>query len=166
MDNSNFLKNLITGKVGEERLKTQLRQRGFLIVETGQENWLPEEIHAQIRSNQDLMSLSVRHTPDFLTYHPKFGLTYWDAKIKTNDTYEDFTLQKNFYQAMRIRQYSGQKIVIAFLDSDGRWRANWIEELEVLDEVHLTKNPFVVIAKNSAYSLGIFLAVNVLFGEI
>lgn len=155
------------GSAGQRELKTMLETKyGFTCIETGQENWLPPEVHASVRfDNSDLMVRSVRYMPDLLCFSSRFRPCWIDAKINTVAGTPNFTLELACYQEQLARMSKGERVALAFKDTDGRWYANWATKLRINEdrrdrrhEAQGSMTPYLLIAKSSCDSLMAFVA--------
>jgi hypothetical protein len=156
-----------TGAAGQAELKALLAINfGFTVVETGQETWLPTALHERLRDDHtDLMVRAVRYMPDLLAWSPRFRLAWWDAKVNTVPHTPNFTLELACYQEQLARCQKGERVAIAFRDTDGRWYAQWAQRLRVTEDWRDKRHqaagshtPFVLIAKSSCESLMAFVA--------
>ncbi|MGE5223556.1 MAG: hypothetical protein ACM3PY_14055 [Omnitrophica WOR_2 bacterium] len=156
------------GRSGEEELKSVLRRYGFIVLTTGQENWLAKSVHDRIRPNhEDPMVQAIRYMPDFLAYHPQLDLrffAYWDAKVNVTPGTLNFTIEKACYEEAIARTRKGERVVIAFKEVDGRWFANWAEQLAVVADMSRqrrrakgAKTPYLLISKASTHPLAQFI---------
>lgn len=156
----------ITGAAGQAELSYLLEQAGFFVADCGQENWLPSEMHAVLRlDHTDLTVRSVRYQPDLFAFAPKFPFAYWDAKVNTVPGTPNFTIEQACYEEQLSRVQRGQRVVIAFRDTDAKWRAQWVERLRIVadhaarrHEAHGSMTPYLLVAKDSTLALRAFVA--------
>ncbi len=158
----NSLKRMLLGNAGEDLLILEMEACKFAVVRTGQEHWLPKRLRKMVRKKKSPMGLMISHFPDILGLHDKFPLAYWDAKVNTVSGTPYFTLGVSFYLAATARQLKGERVVVAFYDTDRKWYANWIEALEPVDEKEGKDGTYLLIAKSSTLPMRMFVAVNVL----
>ena len=164
----------VIGKTAEDALRKTLEDYGFMIKPTGQENWLPPEVHIGVRFEfADVMVRSVRFTPDFLAYHPNFPLAYWDSKANVTPNTPNFAVEKASLEEQIARMKKGERVVVAFWEVDKTWHANWADKLVVARDMsavrHLASGshtPFVLVRKSSTLPLREFLNANYISGPI
>jgi hypothetical protein len=157
---------MTTGAAGQAELKYLLEQAGLMVADCGQENWLPSEMHAVLRQDHDDMTArSVRYHPDLFAFGARFPFAYWDAKVNTVPDTPNFTIEQACYEEQLARTRAGQRVVIAFRDTDGKWRAQWAPRLHVVashaarrHEAQGSMTPYLLVAKLSTVALRTFLA--------
>jgi len=157
---------LTAGLAGQAELKKILESLGFTVIETGQESWLPTLVHEVLRRNHtDPMVRAVRYQPDLLAYSPRFPLAWWDAKVNTRPGTPNFSLEEACYTEQIARTRKGERVAIAFKDTDGRWSAQWVDLLRVnadrsgdRHDAKGSQTPYYLVAKDSTEPLGGFVA--------
>lgn len=157
---------MAVGEDGQEELAHILESFGFVVVPTGQENWLPAELHAQLRHvHTDPTVRAVRYTPDLLAWSPRFPVAWWDAKVNATPGTRNFSLEQACYDEQLARASIGQRVVLAFRDTDGDWYAQSVRRLVVahahVDDRHDargSKTPYVLVTKASCMRLRAFIA--------
>lgn len=155
-----------TGSAGQAELKSLLVGYGFTVVDTGQESWLPAEIHERLRTDHtDPMVRAVRYTPDLLAFSPRFRLAWWDAKVNATPGTPNFTIELACYEEQLARCAKGERVAIAFKDTDGRWLAQWTPRLRVNEDRRADRHeakgsmtPYLLIAKTSCEPMAAFVA--------
>lgn len=146
-------------------MKVRLTEFGFTVFQIGQETWMPSSLHDAIRHiHDDLMIRAIRYTPDLVAVAANFPWSYWESKVNVTPSTPNFTIEKACYDEQMARHGKGERIVVAFKDVDGSWRANWIERLTVLrdmsdlrQEARGSRTPYLLIRKTCAISLPEFL---------
>lgn len=154
------------GEDGQDELTQILAGFGFTVVAAGQENWLPADAHAHMRHTYgDATVRSVRYMPDLLAWSPRWPVAWWDAKANATPGTRNFSLEQACYEEQLARTSIGQRVVIAFRDTDGEWYANAVRHLVVAaahrDDRHAaagSKTPYVLITKASTMRLRAFIA--------
>ncbi len=157
------------GRSGEQELRVILQRYGFIVLATGQENWLSKSVHDSLRLNhKDPMVQAIRYMPDFLAYHPRLDLrflAYWDAKVNVTPGTLNFTIEKACYEEGIARTHKGERVVIAFKEVDGSWFANWVEQLQVVADMSRqrrrakgARTPYLLISKASTHPLDQFIS--------
>jgi hypothetical protein len=154
-----------TGEAGQAELKEMLESFGFTVVETGQERWLPTNVHERLRlDHSDRMVRAVRYMPDLLAWSPRFRLAYWDAKVNTHPGTANFTIETACYDEQTVRMAKGERVALAFKDMDGRWRAQWATRLRIVAdhsarrrEAQGSHTPYLLIAKDSTETITAFV---------
>lgn len=157
---------MTTGAAGQAELKYILEQLGFYMVDTGQESWLPEPMHDVMRQvHDDLTVRAIRYQPDLFGWGPRFPYAFWDAKVNTTPDTPNFTIEEACYNEQYSRYRAGQRVVIAFKDTDGKWRAQWVQQLHVVannatrrHEAQGSMTPYLLVAKMSTVPLRAFIA--------
>lgn len=157
---------MAVGGEGQAELKQLLTNFGFVVVDTGQENWLPAWAHEGLRKvHDDVTVRAVRYQPDLLAWSPRFPFSFWDAKVNATPGTPNFTIEQACYQEQLDRARIGQRVVIAFRDTDGKWSANSVSRLQVVDdhsarrhEAAGSQTPYLLIAKRSTVPLHAFVA--------
>lgn len=158
---------MAAGGDGQAELKQLLLNYGFLVVDTGQESWLPNWAHQALRQvHDDATVRSVRYQPDLLAWSPRFPFSFWDAKVNATPGTPNFTIEQACYQEQLARMTIGQRIVIAFRDTDGKWSANSVGRLQVVDDHSARRHdaagsqtPYLLISKRSTVPLHAFVAI-------
>ncbi len=153
------------GHSGQAELSFILTRHGFDVMETGQENWLLASVHDALRfEHNDLMTRAVRYMPDLLAYRADFPLAWWEAKVNVTPNTTNFTLEKACYDELMARRAKGERAVVAFKDTDNRWRANWVEKLCVERDMSGQRlvargshTPYLLIPKATTVGLSDFL---------
>jgi len=158
---------MAAGGDGQAELKQLLEGFGFQVVDTGQETWLPAWAHQALRQvHDDVTVRAVRYQPDLLAWSPRFPYAFWDAKVNATPGTPNFTIEHACYQEQVARWNAGQRVVIAFRDTDGKWSANSIGRLQVVDDHSARRHqaagsqtPYLLINKRSAVPLHAFVAI-------
>jgi len=153
------------GADGLVELAERLRVEGFQVLETGQENWLPQDVHAALRfEHDDRMARAVRYFPDLLAWRADWPLAYWEAKTNATPNTPNFSIERACYDEMMARHAKGERVVIAFRDTDGMWRANWVERLEISRDMTAERHaargshtPYLLLPKSCVRPLEMFL---------
>lgn len=162
---STFSQRISIGQAGQEELADLLRSCGFRVFSIGQETYLDPDTHALIRFDLgDPMVRAVRHAPDLLAYRRGFPLAYWDAKVNTTPNTPNFTIEKDSYSELMARSEKGERVVVAFKDTDQLWHANFVQHLHVTGDLSNRRSesrgshtPFLLIRKSSAIPFNRFL---------
>lgn len=168
MQPAEFQGRLTLGRQAERALQAALLRRGFRVARSGQEAWLSPDLYAVLRrSPGDPMSRALRHTPDFLAERYDFPVAYWDAKNNTRAGTAFFALEQAFHVEQLARVGKGERVVVAFRDTDGRLYANWVQELAVMAEIQRFRSqwsgswsPFLLIGRGSVPPLDVFIERN------
>jgi hypothetical protein len=157
---------MATGAEAQAELKYLLEQAGLFVAECGQENWLPSDMHAVLRQvHDDVTVRAARYHPDLFVFGAKFPFSFWDAKANTVEGTPNFTIEQACYQEQMARVRLGQRVAIAFRDTDRKWRAQWVQSLHVVannaerrHEAAGSMTPYLLVAKLSTIALRTFLA--------
>ncbi len=160
-----FEQRASVAETGVRELKGILERHGLRVLRTGQENWLPADIHAAIRfDHNDPMVRAIRYMPDLLTFHPARRLEYWEVKVNTTPGTGNFTIEKACYDELMARAAKGERLVVAFKDVEGTWYANNIQKLVIGRDMSASRQyaqgsqtPYLLLPKSSALSLTSFL---------
>jgi len=164
MDIYTFQGRTEIGKRGEAELRFILEQRGYITIPFGQENYLNNPAHEQLRHIHDDPTIrAIRFAPDFIAI--KGGKSaYWDSKVNTVPGTPNFTIEKADYQELMARYSKGERCNVGFRDTDGTWHANSIENLSVAGDLsairhlaHGSMTPFLLIRKSSTLPLHEYL---------
>jgi len=155
----------LAGHSGQAELSFMLTRNGFDVMQTGQENWMPGSVHDALRfEHDDLMVRAVRYTPDLLAYRADFPLAWWEAKVNVTPGTMNFTLEKACYDELMARHEKGERVVVAFRDTDSKWRANWVEKLCVERDMSGQRlvargshTPYLLIPKAATVGISDFL---------
>lgn len=158
---------MTAGADGQAELKVLLQGFGFLVVDTGQETWLPTWAHQALRQvHDDATVRTVRYQPDLFAWSPRFPYAWWDSKINATPGTPNFSIEKACYQEQVARWNADQRIVIAFRDTDGKWSANSVGRLQVVDDHSARRHdaagsqtPYLLISKRSTVPLHAFVAI-------
>lgn len=160
-----FSARIRLGADGQAELAERLHAEGFQVFETGQENWLSRVVHAALRfEHADQMVRAVRYFPDLLAWRADWPLAYWEAKTNATPGTPNFSIEKACYEEMMARHAKGERVVVAFRDTDGMWRANWIERLEIRRDMTADRQvargshtPYLLLPKSCTRPWEIFL---------
>ena len=166
MKTGTFSQRIALGTQGQRELENELRSRGFIITPTGQEKFIPDAIHDDLRHIHDDPTVrAIRFQPDFMAYRDNFPVSYWEAKVNTRDDTPNFAIEKSCYEELMARHANHQRCVIAFRKVDGLWVANWVEEIKVVKDMTSRRQqangshtPFLLVAKESFPLLDLFIA--------
>jgi hypothetical protein len=165
MIRTTFDGRLSVGRAGQAELQAVLERRGFEVFVTGQEHLLSPAVHAALRyEHADPMARAVRFAPDLLAYRADFPLAYWEAKVNTTPGTPNFAIEKACYEEQLARVEKGERVVIAFLDVDRLWRANWVGRLGISRDMSARRHaargsqtPYVLVWKASTLPLAEFM---------
>lgn len=164
MDIDTFEKRKEIGKKAAAELRSILERYGYIIAPFGQENYLNNPAHEQLRHiHNDPTVRAIRFAPDFIAI--KYNQSsYWDSKCNTTSGTRFFSLEKSDYEELMARHVKGERCVLAFRDTDGTWSANYVENLRVTFDAsdirymaRGSKTPYLLISKRSAQPLLSFL---------
>lgn len=161
-----FDSRVSAGSAGMIEFMHLLHARGFSVFAVGQETWLPDKLHEEIRfEHADLMARAIRYFPDLAAYRrePLFPWSYWEVKVNTTPGTPNFTIEKACYEEMMARHAKGERVAVAFKDVDREWYANWIDLLDVerdmsdrRQEARGSRTPYLLVRKDRARRLGEF----------
>lgn len=110
------------------------------------------------------MVRAMRYMPDLLAYRAGFPLAWLEAKVKITPGTANFSLEKTCYAELMARHAKGERVVVAFKDTNGKWRANWVEKLSVERNMSGQRlvargshTPYLLITKAGTVGLSDFL---------
>lgn len=160
MDISTFDKRKNIGTRVASELRAILERCGYIVVPFGQENYLSNPAHEQLRYiHNDPTVRAIRFAPDFVAIM-RGQSSYWESKANTTSGTPNFTIEKSCYEELMARHEKGERCNVAFKDTDGTWSANRVDKLFVAGDLSLyrhqacgSRTPFLLIRKNSTLPL-------------
>jgi len=149
-----------TGNDAEIKCIAFLLWNGISVYKIGQENWLPDWIHAKIRYNYDRDVELLKHIPDLDT-----GRALIQVKDAPRESgYSHVTLEKASYQASLRWCELGIPVLMAWRFQDGKtYQCQWVDKISPIEpetdreELNGSKTPMYKIAKNELEPLQSFL---------
>ena len=165
MNDKAFNKFIKPAKESEDILKAMLHRNGFIVFMSGQENWMPKDIHKKIAYEyNDDMIRAIRYMPDFLAFHDRFPFAWWEVKRNTTPGTANFTLEKACHTEGMARHAKGERVIIVYHDTNDKFTAAWIQDLVVkIDKSNIrqkakgSRTPYLLILKSSTVDLEVFL---------
>lgn len=129
-----FPVRLKAGLLIQEELKAFLKVNGFVVKDTGQENYLTRDERLMLlEMGNDKTALAFRYQTDLYAFrvNPLFPPAWWESKGQT-DNYKNFSIDREHWAANLDRLNSDQRVIYAFkrFDSDSSgWHGAAMEDV-------------------------------------
>lgn len=160
MDKTNRFKN---GREAEHAVLKQLMFSGVHYVITGQEMWLPKEVHDKVRLTHENPYIdAIRHFPDFSTHK----LSIQVKAAPDADNYPTVTIEQASYNVSRALSDCGWPVLIVWVIGKpdagniyGQWASKITPQLsqKAREDLNGSHTPMYLVRKNQLQPFKQFL---------